>query len=235
MSALPRIQAVAFDLDGTLVDSVPDLAASANAMRIRLGLNELPRDRIQSYVGDGIGVLVHRSLTDTRNLLADEALWQQGYTEFVRHYAANLACATRPYPEAESTLALLKSLQLPLAVITNKSEMMAVKLLKELKLDHYFSIVVGGDTLASRKPDPEPLHYVADILGVQPENMLMVGDSENDIYAAKAAGSPVALVSFGYGDAGRLMQNEATRPDQVIDALPEIYHMLRSQNVGHDA
>lgn len=229
MNQLPRIQAVAFDLDGTLVDSIPDLAASANAMRVQLGLNELPRERVQSYVGDGIGVLVHRSLTDSREVRADEATWQEGYAAFVRHYAVNLANATRPYPEAEAALGLLKTLNLPLAVITNKSEMMAVKLLKELNLDHYFSIIVGGDTLSTRKPSPEPLHYVADILGVQPENMLMVGDSENDMYAAKAAGSPAALVSFGYGNVAELENNEATRPDWVLNTLPEIYQTLSRQ------
>lgn len=223
------IRAVAFDLDGTLVDSVPDLAAAANAMRVQLGLNELARERVQGYVGDGIASLVHRSLTDSREGMADEETWQQGYAAFVRHYAANLAKATRPYPQAEEALALLKTLQLPLAVITNKSEMMAVKLLKDLNLDHYFSIVVGGDTLSVRKPDPEPLRYVAEVLGVAPQQMLMVGDSENDLYAAKAAGCPAALVSYGYGDAQALSAAEATRPDWLVDSLPEIHRLVQKQ------
>lgn len=224
---LHDIRAVAFDLDGTLVDSVPDLAAAANAMRTELDLPPLPQARLQSYVGDGIGILVHRALTDDARGQADEALWQRGFAAFVRHYAAHIANATRPYPEAEAALGLLKSLELPLAVITNKSEMLAVKLLKDLQLHHYFSMVVGGDTLSERKPHPEPLRYVAEILGVTPQQMLMVGDSHNDILAAKAAPCPVAGVTFGYGDMGELARQPETRPDLLIDSLPQLYEHLR--------
>ena len=223
---LDHVQAVAFDLDGTLVDSIPDLAASANAMRTDLGLPELPREIVQSYVGDGIGVLVHRALTNSRNTQAEESLWQQGFTAFIKHYASNIANATRPYPETEADLGLLKSLGIPLAVITNKSEILSVKLLKDLGLDHYFSIVVGGDTLSERKPSPEPLRYVADILGVNIQNMLMVGDSHNDMIAAKAAGCPCIGVTFGYGDMNELSQNPDTKPDWMIHSLPEIYEHL---------
>lgn len=222
-----NIRAVAFDLDGTLVDSVPDLAASANAMRVELGLPALPRETVQSYVGDGIGVLVHRSLTADYRGQAEESIWQQGFSVFVRHYAANIANATRPYPETEAALGLLKSLEIPLAVITNKSEMLAVKLLKDLQLDHYFSMVVGGDTLPERKPNPEPLRYVADVLGVETAQMLMVGDSHNDMLAAKSAGSPAMGVSFGYGDMAELAKDEATRPDMVVDSLVAIYEQIK--------
>lgn len=232
MTTHAPIHAVAFDLDGTLVDSVPDLAASANAMRLQLGLNALPPATVQSYVGDGIGILVHRSLTDSRDGRADAEAWQAGYTAFVRHYAANLANATRPYPETETALGLLKTLGLPLAVVTNKSEIMAVKLLKELQLDHYFSIVIGGDTLPERKPDPAPLRYAAEVLGVQPENLLMVGDSENDLYAAKAARCPSALVAYGYGNLAELSRNEATRPDHILHTLPDLYPLLQAQNAS---
>ena len=121
MSAIAEIRAAAFDLDGTLVDSIPDLASSANAMRVSLGMGELPRDTVQSYVGDGIGVLVHRALTDDYHGQADETLWQQGFTAFVKHYGANIANATRPYPHTETGLELLKTLGIPLAVVTNKS------------------------------------------------------------------------------------------------------------------
>lgn len=224
---LQSIQAIAFDLDGTLVDSVPDLAASANAMRVELGLPELPRDIVQSYVGDGIAVLVHRSLTADHHGTADDDLLERGFPIFMRHYAHNIANATRPYPETETGLELLKTLGLPLAVVTNKSEMLAVKLLKELNLMDYFSIVVGGDTLPERKPAPEPLRHAAEVMGVQPENMLMVGDSHNDFLAAKAAGCPSVGVLFGYGDMTELSRDEATKPDWLINKLPEIYEQLR--------
>lgn len=227
MLQIKNIQAAAFDLDGTLVDSIPDLAASANAMRVSLGMSQLPAATVQSYVGDGIGILVHRTLTNDRNGQAEETLWQQGFTAFVKHYGANIANATRPYPQTEAGLNLLKTLGIPLAIITNKSETLAVKLLKDLGLDHYFSIVVGGDTLPERKPSPEPLRYVADVLGVACENMLMVGDSHNDIIAAKAAGCVAVGVTFGYGDMQELSRDPATQADWLIDALPEIYEKLR--------
>lgn len=223
------IQAVAFDLDGTLVDSIPDLAGAANAMRVELGLPELPSQTVQSYVGDGISVLVHRSLTADTNGTADADLLERGFPIFMRHYAHNIAHATRPYPETEAGLGLLKTLGLPLAVVTNKSEMLAVKLLKELNLMDYFSIVVGGDTLPERKPDPAPLRYAAEVMGVQPENMLMVGDSHNDFLSAKAAGCPTVGVSFGYGDMMALSRDETTKPDMIIHKLPEIYEHLKLQ------
>ena len=229
MTIQTPIQAVAFDLDGTLCDSIPDLAAAANAMRQTLGMAALPDAAVQSYVGDGIGVLVHRALTDNPQGTAPEAQWQQGYTAFVRHYADHIADHTRAYPETEAGLALLQSLRIPLAVITNKNEILAVKLLKALKLDGYFSIVIGGDTLPEKKPSPEPLRHVAQVLGVNVANIIMVGDSKNDILSAKAAGSIAVGVTFGYGDMAQLSQNPATKPDWTINALPDIYTHLRPQ------
>ncbi|QMT30509.1 phosphoglycolate phosphatase [Alysiella filiformis] len=223
------IHAVVFDLDGTLCDSVPDLAASANAMRAALGFDPLPQDVVQSYVGDGVGVLVHRAITADHHGQAEQSLWERGFSEFVRHYHLNIANATRPYPQTETGLGLLKSLGLPLAVLTNKSEKLAVKLLQDLALDGYFSMIVGGDTLPERKPAAEPLLHIADVLGVAPQNVLMVGDSLNDILCAKAAGSPVVGVTFGYGDVSELNQNPDTQPNAWVDSLPEIYEQLRLQ------
>lgn len=232
-----NIQLVAFDLDGTLVDSIPDLAAAANAMRVELGLSELPREVVQGYVGDGVGVLVHRSLTASHDGVADEHLWQQGLPIFMRHYAHHIAHATRPYPETEVALDLLKQLGLPLVVVTNKNELLATKLLKELNLVDYFSMVVGGDTLPEKKPSPAPLLHVAEVFGVAPEQMLMVGDSHNDFLAAKAAGCPCVGVSFGYGDVAQLSRDLATKPDWIVDRLVELDELLRekSPNVNFQA
>ena len=116
-----QIQAVAFDLDGTLCDSIPDLAAAANAMRQTLGMATLPAATVQSYVGDGIGVLVHRALTDNPQGTASDAQWQQGYTAFIQHYAEHIADHTRAYPETEAGLGLLHrcASRLPLSPTTN--------------------------------------------------------------------------------------------------------------------
>ena len=226
---LPHIRAVAFDLDGTLCDSVPDLAASANAMRQQLSMPVLPQSEIQSYVGDGIASLVHRALTADVHGTADDKLWQQGFTAFVRHYAEHIADATCLYPNAEDALALLKSLGLPLALVTNKSARLAVKLVEALGIEPYFSIIIGGDSLLQRKPDAEPLLHAAQALGVLPAEMLMVGDSRNDILAARAAGCPCAGVLFGYGDMAKLAEAPDTRPNWQIGALTELYDLLRAQ------
>ena len=230
MIHIPHVQAVAFDLDGTLVDSVPDLAAAANEMRAVLGMERLPEATVRSYVGDGIAVLVHRALTDNEHGQAELSLFERGSEVFLRYYADHIADQTRPYPETEAGLGLLKSLGIPLAVVTNKSDLLAIKLLKALKLEQYFSIVVGGNTLNVRKPSGEPLRHVAGVLGIQTQNMLMVGDSRNDMLAAKDAGCPVAGVTFGYGDMATLSENEATKPDWLIGSLVEIYGQLEAEH-----
>ena len=153
-------------------------------------------------------------------------LWAQGFTLFVQYYAEHIADRTRAYPETEAGLGLLKSLGIPLAVITNKNEVLAVKLLEALGLSDYFSLVLGGDSLPEKKPSPVPLLHAAEVLGVPVENMIMVGDSRNDILAAKAAGCPSIGVTFGYGDMAELSKHEATRPDWTIGSLPEIYENL---------
>ncbi len=232
---IDHVQAVAFDLDGTLCDTIPDLAASANAMRAHLNLPALPEKTIESYVGDGIANLVHRVLTDTRDQAADNTLWEAGFTFFIRYYRDHLSDFTRPYPEVETGLGLLKSLGIPLVVITNKSEMLAVELLKQLQLADYFSLILGGDSLSEKKPSPLPLQHAAEVLGIPTANMLMVGDSKNDIISAKAAGSLSVGVTFGYGDMENLAKDPATRPDWVIRSLPEIYENLRPQKEQDNA
>ncbi|MDO5639736.1 MAG: phosphoglycolate phosphatase [Neisseria sp.] len=228
-TTLEHVQAVAFDLDGTLCDSVPDLAAAANATRAHFNLPPLPQAVVESYVGDGIANLVHRVLTDTRDQQAEQSQWEQGFSFFIRHYREHLSDHTRPYPETEAGLGLLKSLGIPLVVITNKNEILAVELLQQLGLADYFSLILGGDSLAEKKPSPLPLLHAAEVLNINPANMMMVGDSKNDILAAKAAGCLSVAVTFGYGDMQELVHNPATKPDWLIGSLPEIYENLRPQ------
>lgn len=233
--AIEHVQAVAFDLDGTLCDSVADLAAAANATRRHLGLPDLPEKTVESYVGDGIANLVHRVLTDSRDQQAPQQEWETAFTFFVTYYRDHLSIYTRAYPETDAGLGLLKSLGIPLAVITNKNEILATELLKQLGLANYFSLILGGDSLPEKKPSPLPLQHAAEVMGVDVKNMLMVGDSHNDILAAKAAGCLSVGVSYGYGDMAELSANPATRPDWVIDTLPEIYDNLRPQKEQEEA
>lgn len=223
---LSTIRAVAFDLDGTLVDSLPDLAAAANAMRAAFDLPPLPQERIQSHVGDGIGSLVHRALTDSRDGQAAATDWERGYAFFVRHYHEHLDEGTTIYPGVVDALALLRTLQLPLAVVTNKSERLALPLLERLGLRDYFSLVIGGDTLAERKPSAMPLLHTAQVLGVPPAALLMVGDSANDVLTARAAGSPVVAVDYGYADAMEL------KADLTVDNLARLYDLMKNKSAA---
>lgn len=221
------IHAIAFDLDGTLVDSIADLCAAANHMRAEFKLPPLPHDELTTYVGDGLGILVHRALSGRKDGQVEEAMWTRGFTLFMSYYRDHLSVYTRPYPEVETALALFKARNLPMAVITNKNEVLAVELLCQLGLANYFSLIVGGDTLTEKKPSPMPILHTAEVLGVGVHNLLMVGDSANDVVAAKAAGALSCGVSWGYADMGQLAQHAETKPDMIVDHLPQIDDGIR--------
>lgn len=216
------IEALAFDLDGTLVDSLPDLAAAANAMREHFGLPRLSDARVASHVGDGLAKLVHRTLTDERDGVAEPAQWEAGLAFFARHYREHLADLTRPYAGVVEALELLRARRLPLAVVTNKPAGFAVPLLEQLGLAGHFSLILGGDSLPEKKPSALPLTHTAEVLGVAPERLAMVGDSINDVLAARAAGCPVVAVSYGYGE---LADGDA---DATVGNLVELYDLLKN-------
>ncbi|TDR73068.1 phosphoglycolate phosphatase [Paludibacterium purpuratum] len=218
---LEHIKAIAFDLDGTLVDSLPDLIAAANAMRDHLGMPALQHARIREHVGDGIASLVHRAITDERDTLAAHEQWEQGFRFFVQYYRQHLTVHTTVYPGVTTALGLLKALQLPLAVVTNKSERLAQPLLQELGLADDFALIIGGDTLPEKKPSALPLTHTCQAFGVQPSELLMVGDSANDVLAARNAGCPVALMRYGYADADSL------GADLALDTLESLYDMIK--------
>ena len=220
------IHALAFDLDGTLCDTLPDLAAAANATRVASGLAPLPVPRIESYVGDGIPRLVHRLLLDAREGDAPAVQHAAAYQYFTDYYRDHLCVASRLYDGVAATLAVLRARNLPLAVITNKNEALARRLLADLHIAEHFALIYGGDTLPEKKPAPLPLITAAEALGVAPAQMLMVGDSANDILAAKAAGCPVAAVTFGYADTRRLHDTPATRANYLIDQFAALLDLV---------
>ncbi len=194
MSATRGIEAIIFDLDGTLVDSRGDLAAAVDAVRAGLGLPPLAPGAIESMVGEGARLLVERALGgERRKSVLDAAI-----DEFFRHYDRLCLATTRPYPGVERALATLAA-QCPLAVLTNKPERFAVRIVEALGLGRYVATVVGGDSLAVRKPDPATLRHVASSLGVEVHRILMVGDSRIDAEAAAQAGSLFVHVRWGYG------------------------------------
>ena len=182
---------IVFDLDGTLVDTAPDLTNALNhALKIR-GLDPMPASRVREAVGRGAAAMIYEALgasADIEKILAD----------FLVHYEANIAVESRPFPGALAALDRLKGVGARLAVCTNKRERLTNLLLRSLRIDHYFAAIAGRDTLQVAKPDPGHLLGVIAAAGGDPARAVMVGDSAVDIDAARAAGVPSILVSFGY-------------------------------------
>ncbi|MGQ5525238.1 phosphoglycolate phosphatase [Chitinimonas sp. PSY-7] len=194
------IKAIAFDLDGTLLDTITDLAAAANAMRQDFALPPLPQERLESFVGGGMAQLVHRALTDDRDGKAYPELHEAGITSFCRHYDQLLAINTHPYPGVIDGLQAFRQMELSLAVVTNKPHRFSVPLLEQTGLASYFGVILGGDSLAEKKPHPLPLLHVCRQFSCKPAELLMIGDSHFDRDAAVNAGSPCLLLTYGYED-----------------------------------
>jgi len=200
LKAYPPLRAVIFDLDGTLVHSAPDIACAANRMLEALGMPARDPALISTYIGKGIAVLVERALVGSLKGGADAALLAQALPLFDRYYEEESGRRTALYPGVREGLQLLAQADLPLACVTNKPERHTIALLTQMDLLQFFSVVVGGDTLPRKKPDPLPLRYVCERIGVRTAQTLVVGDSGNDVAGARAAGCPVICVPYGYNE-----------------------------------
>lgn len=212
--ALPRL--VMFDLDGTLVDSVPDLAAAVDRMLLELGRPAAGLDAVRQWVGNGAQVLVRRALAgDIDHAGVDDALAEQALALFMDAYAESHDL-TVVYPGVQDTLRWLRKRGMEMALITNKPERFVGPLLDQMKLGSYFRWIIGGDTLAQKKPDPAALLFVMQMAGVTPQQALFIGDSRSDVLAAKAAGVQCVGLTYGYNH-GRPIEEES--PSLVIDDL----------------
>jgi len=189
---------VVFDLDGTLVDSRLDLATAVNATRERLGLAALPVDAIAAMVGEGARTLLRRALPDS----IDGAAFDDALALFLDLYFERCLDATQAYPGIAELLAELAS-RFTMAVLTNKPERHSRRILDALGLAKHFDPLIGGDTLPIRKPDPGGLVHIAAQWTTTPPQLLLVGDSDIDVQTAYAAGSALALVSWGFGSIDR--------------------------------
>ena len=218
------VKAVMIDLDGTLLDTIPDLAAAANMMRVEIGQAPLAEDLIRTFVGKGITNLVERTLAGHMDGAVDVELRERGLEIYERCYSEVNGRHTTIYPGVVEGLAQLQSQGFALACVTNKSERFTLPLLEMVGLAPYFEHVVAGDTLSRKKPDPDPLLYACGKLNVAPHEMLMVGDSLNDTIAARAAGCPVFCVTYGYNE-GRDVRELDT--DAIIDSLVEAAALIR--------
>jgi phosphoglycolate phosphatase len=215
---------VVFDLDGTLVDTAPDLVATLNAVLARDGLPPVDYDAARNFVGGGARLMVERGFSAAgRNLPADAL---DGYTrDFIEHYAGHIADSSAPFPGVEAALDTLADGGYRFAVCTNKVEKLSLLLLDALGLSKRFSAICGADTFGVIKPDPEILHRTIARAGAAGDGAVMVGDSITDIATARAANIPVIAVDFGYTDTPVV----ALAPDRIISRfadLPAAVHAL---------
>ncbi len=210
------VKGVMIDLDGTLLDTVPDLAEAANAMLVELGRSPLPVEALKSYVGKGIQNLVWRCLSQEGE--ATEAAVAQAMPLFRRHYFAVNGRRTTIFPGVVAGLDRMQAMGLSLACITNKAADFTEPLLERVGLRARFRMVVSGDTLPEKKPHPLPLLHVCRSLGIEPRHALVIGDSANDVQAARAAGCPVFCVPYGYSE-GRDVRDLGC--DAIVSSLEE--------------
>jgi len=213
------IKLILFDLDGTLVDSVPDLAWCGNEMLRRLELPSRDLDSARAWVGNGVERFVKRFLSGDMDAEPDEDLYIAGFDLFNRLYLDNVSQRSQVYPGVIETLRQLAGTDLRLACVTNKPEPFTSDLIAAMGLDSFFELVVAGNTTARKKPDPMPLHYAADHFGLDYAECMMVGDSSNDVSAARAAGFAIVCVPYGYNHGISISESS---PDLIVDNLKEL-------------
>ncbi len=214
---------VLVDVDGTLVDSVPDLAWCVDEMMRRLGLPPHGEARVRDWVGNGVERLVRRALIGRLEGEPDEALFQRAYPVFLELYRENTSKRSVLYPGVEEGLDYLQRKGLRLGCVTNKAAEFTEPLLEALGIRDRFEIVVSGDTLPRKKPDPLPLLHAAERLGVTPGTSMMLGDSVSDVKAARAAGFQIVCMSYGYNHGQDIRE---VKPDAVIDSMAELPQLL---------
>ena len=215
--------ALLFDLDGTLVDSAPDMADAVDRMLQDLGRPPVGEAQVRCWVGNGARRLVTRALTGKLDGEANGHLVDQAHAAFIGHYRAGLCVRSRLYPGVRQGLDALREAGHAMACVTNKPEPLARDLLAALGLDEVLPVVVGGDTTPARKPDPRPLRHALARLGATVDQALMVGDSRTDIAAARNAGVPVVCVPYGYNHGEDIRQAGA---DAVVDDIMTLHRRL---------
>jgi phosphoglycolate phosphatase len=200
MPFMTGVRAIVFDLDGTLVDTAPDIAAAVDAMLRELDRPSVDDAQVRRWIGRGVDVLLHRVLTRERDGRADADQHARARERFLEHYAAHNGRTATLYPGVREGIDHARRLGLPMCCVTNKLQGFSEALLALTGLDRDLAFVQGGDALPKAKPDPLPLLHAAGRLGIAPGECLMIGDSSNDAHAARAAGMPVVLVGYGYSE-----------------------------------
>ena len=216
------------DLDGTMVDSAPDLAGGVNRMLEDLGAPRCAESEIRAWIGNGVPRLVRHALERSFKGAVDDALGARALASFERHYREHLCDRSRRYPRVRESLAAFLDLRLKLACVTNKPEAMAVELLRALDLLDGFDLVLGGDSdgVTRMKPDPEPLLLAAARLGLDVGECVLIGDSRVDVECARAAGCASICVSYGYNEGVDARRFGA---DHVVDDFGSTLDYVRAR------
>ena len=214
-----------FDLDGTLVDTLPDLRSALNEALAERGRPPLTGAQVMAMIGDGAAALVERALAASALEPAEMGFLLPRFLEI---YERRPTCLSRPYPAVAETLVTLRRRGYRTAVCTNKPQHAAELVLRELELDRLFDAVAGGDRFTAKKPDPRHLLGVLSLLGGKAERAAMVGDNANDARAARAAAMPVLLMRYGYGGSGL----KALGADALLDRFADLPAALERLGLG---
>jgi phosphoglycolate phosphatase len=220
---LPRPRMVLIDVDGTLVDSVPDLLYCVNEMMQSLGLDTRGEEAVRTWVGNGVEMLVKRSLANDLSGACDADLLAKALPIFEDLYADNTSKRSALYPGVVEGLDWLRMQGLRVGCVTNKAERFTQPLLHDLGIADRFELIISGDTLSVKKPDPGPLLHGAKFFGVEPQDALMIGDSISDVKAARAAGFRILCMSYGYNHGEDIRDYH---PDAVIDSMAEFSRVI---------
>jgi phosphoglycolate phosphatase len=221
--SLKKPKMILIDVDGTLVDSVPDLAFCVDEMMARLGRPPHGEAKVRNWVGNGVERLVRRALVGQLDGEPSDSDFERAYPVFLELYAANTSQRSLLYPGVREGLDYLEGRGYALGCVTNKASQFTIPLLRDLGIHDRFGIIVCGDTLPVKKPDPLPLLHAAQHFGVDPGDALMLGDSRSDVAAARAAGFQIVCMSYGYNHGEDI---RAYAPDAVIDSMAELADLL---------
>lgn len=217
------VDAVAFDLDGTLLDTAADLAQAVNALLVENGLEALPTAFIRDLIGKGVANLVARAVEASRGTAPQAGELSALLASYAMHYERALGVHTRAYEGVPEALAVLRGRGFPLAVVTNKATRFVSPHLEHAGIASFFDVVIGGDDAPAKKPDGAPFVLAAARLGVSCSRLLVVGDSGNDALAARNAGCPVLLVPYGYSEGVAV---QALPADGIVDSLSRLPALL---------
>ena len=216
-------EAILFDLDGTLVDSAPDLEVSINQLMAKLGRSPWDCEQIKRWIGNGVEQLVERALTGGVNEQVPPQVAQKAVAQFIKIYSHHNGQHSTLFPGVLTTLLTLCARKIPLGVVTSKPAEFAYPLLRSLGIDRFFQVVVEGNTVKNKKPHPEPLWFALEKLGSSPSDALFVGDSVHDVAAGEAAGVPVICVSYGYNHG---IDISTANPTAVLNTFAELEQLL---------